>query len=108
MKRYSFRDEGSTLLFANYPPSQPAGLFLVFMENKNPNTKRSNLCKACYNFYSGINAGACLSWDNFLWNAVERYLTDEIYYLGSDGGNDSASVVADENTGFLILTNGID
>jgi hypothetical protein len=45
---------------------------------------------------------------NFLWNSVERYLSDEIYYFGGDGGNDSASVIADENIGFLILTNGID
>jgi hypothetical protein len=45
---------------------------------------------------------------SFLWNATDRFSTGEIYYFEEEGGNNSATVIADEKFGYLILTNGID
>ncbi|HEX8041660.1 MAG TPA: hypothetical protein VF490_21080 [Chryseosolibacter sp.] len=45
---------------------------------------------------------------DFLWSEAERHLTNEIYYFAGEGGNDSATVLASEDEGYLILTNGID
>jgi hypothetical protein len=105
---------GHEYLMAMITGDTTKGSFFSFYATQKTREEAEALVKALISFLFKDQAWQLFIVEpDFLWNAVERsplekYSTGEIFYFEGDNGNDSATVIASKDTGFLILTNGID